>query len=191
MGWFKKKSDPINERARALNQQIAELEAQIKQLSEQQSAAARQEVVPVSPPPQPVVARPSPDQLEPAPKLRSTALPHGHPRAASGAGAVKSGESGLEDLGGNPFKGPGERGGQKVRDLGTAQSDFSGLWKRFKRQFRAPATSNPKLVSYLAAGSIQGLRPLRYEKRVARNRTILLLVCLILILWGILAIVIR
>ena len=29
---------------------------------------------------------------------------------------------------------------------------------------------NPKLINYLAAGSIQGLRPLRYEKRVARNR---------------------
>jgi hypothetical protein len=123
--------------------------------------------------------------------LRSTALPHRHPRAHAASSEPKTAESGLEDLDRNPFKPGGERSASPGRDLGVSQSDFSGLWKRFKRQFRGPATSNPKLVSYLAAGSIQGLRPLRYEKRVARNRTILLLICLILILWGILAIVIR
>lgn len=189
MGWFKKKSDPISERARALNDQISELETQIKQLSQQQAAAAREEEAP--PPSRPVPVRPALEESEPPPKLRSTALPHRHPRANTAANASKPAESGLEDLSRNPFKPEGERSSAPARDLGVRQSDFSGLWKRFKRQFRGPATSNPKLVSYLAAGSIQGLRPLRYEKRVARNRTILLLVCLILILWGILAIVIR
>jgi hypothetical protein len=43
-------------------------------------------------------------------------------------------------------------------------------------------------VNYLAAGSIQGLRPLRYEKRVARNRFIVLAVILLLALWGLIAI---
>ena len=32
MAWFKKKPDPISDRARALNDEIAELEAQIKKL---------------------------------------------------------------------------------------------------------------------------------------------------------------
>ena len=40
---------------------------------------------------------------------------------------------------------------------------------------------NPKLVNYLAAGSIQGLRPMRYEKRVARNRVLALDVIVILL----------
>jgi cell division protein FtsB len=39
-------------------------------------------------------------------------------------------------------------------------------------------------VSYLAAGGIQGLRPLRYEKRVARNRFIFFVVILFLALLG-------
>jgi predicted nucleic acid-binding Zn ribbon protein len=39
-------------------------------------------------------------------------------------------------------------------------------------------------VSYLAAGGIQGLRPLRYEKRVARNRFIAFVAVLVLLLLG-------
>jgi hypothetical protein len=39
-------------------------------------------------------------------------------------------------------------------------------------------------VSYLAVGSIKGLRPLRYEKRIARNRFIFLSLFFALILWG-------
>ena len=55
--------------------------------------------------------------------------------------------------------------------------------------FSGPPTSNPKLVNYLAAGSVQGLRPLRYEKRVARNRLLLLLAILIAVLWGLAVII--
>ena len=44
---------------------------------------------------------------------------------------------------------------------------------------------------YLAAGGIQGLRPMRYEKRVARNRFIALVVILFLTLLGIIAVFVR
>ena len=43
-------------------------------------------------------------------------------------------------------------------------------------------------MSYLAAGGIQGLRPLRYEKRVARNRFIALVIVLLVILLGVFSI---
>ena len=56
---------------------------------------------------------------------------------------------------------------------------------RFRIHFRGPSTTNPKLVSYLAAGGIQGLRPMRYEKRVARNRFMALVVILFMTLLGI------
>jgi hypothetical protein len=46
-------------------------------------------------------------------------------------------------------------------------------------------------VNYLAAGGVHGLRPMRYEKRVARNRFILLVVALFLILLGIIWVFIR
>jgi hypothetical protein len=55
-----------------------------------------------------------------------------------------------------------------------------------KRQMVDPPPSNEKLVNYLAAGGIQGLRPLRYERRVARNRIIFICVVLGLVLWGVL-----
>ena len=56
--------------------------------------------------------------------------------------------------------------------------------RRLRSHFRGPSTSNPKLVSYLAAGGIQGLRPLRIEKRVARNRFIVFATLLFLTLLG-------
>jgi hypothetical protein len=43
-------------------------------------------------------------------------------------------------------------------------------------------------VNYLAAGGIQGMRPLRREKRIARNRTIALAIILLLALLGMIAI---
>ena len=54
MAWFRKKPDPISDRARALNEEIARLESQIHALDAQ-------------------VQR---DQSQP--RLRSTALPHGN-----------------------------------------------------------------------------------------------------------------
>ena len=62
--------------------------------------------------------------------------------------------------------------------------DLLALLRRLRGNFRGPSTTNPKLVSYLAAGGIQGLRPLRYEKRVARNRFIFFVVILLLVLLG-------
>ena len=50
---------------------------------------------------------------------------------------------------------------------------------------RNPPPSSPKWVNYMAAGAIQGLRPLRYEKRVARRRFIAITLILALVLLGI------
>jgi hypothetical protein len=66
--------------------------------------------------------------------------------------------------------------------------DLIAAWERVKGVFKAPPASNPKLVNYLAAGSIQGLRPMRYERRVARNRVIALTLILLVVLWGIIAV---
>ena len=46
-------------------------------------------------------------------------------------------------------------------------------------------------MNYLAAGGVHGLRPMRYEKRVARNRFILLVVVLFLILLGVISVFVR
>lgn len=190
MGFFKKKADPITERARALNDQIAALEAEIERLNEEQ--AQRQQSRPKTSRP---VATPEPPPPSPSgqPRLRSTALPHGHsgsvlqaqPQAPVPPPPAE--EPVLEDV--NPFRLQTEPAVPDDRDdqLGVRKGEGPSVWERLKNNFRAPPASNPKLVNYLAAGSIHGLRPLRYEKRVARNRFLLLVVALAIMLWGILA----
>ncbi len=76
-------------------------------------------------------------------------------------------------------------------ELGVRKYDLPALLLRLRSHFRGPAASNPKLVSYLAAGGIQGLRPLRYEKRVARNRFIAFVIFLFFTLLGLVAMFFR
>jgi hypothetical protein len=185
MGFFKKKADPISERARALNQQIAALEAEIERLSEQPQETH-------GPPKPSAASERAPAQRQP--RLRSTALPHGHSGATVQAHPpipappATSEEPIIEDV--NPFRvetdpaAPAERSEQ----LGVRNAEPVSVWQRIKNNFRAQPTSNAKLVNYLAAGSIHGLRPLRYERRVARNRFLLLVVALAVMLWGLLAV---
>jgi hypothetical protein len=73
-------------------------------------------------------------------------------------------------------------------ELGIRKYDLVGAWRRLRNHFHGPPATNPRLVNYLAAGSIQGLRPMRYERRVARNRVIALTLILLVVLWGIIAV---
>ena len=71
------------------------------------------------------------------------------------------------------------------KPLGTAEPENESVWQWFNSRFRKPpVSSNPRMVNFLAAGSIQGLRPLRYERRVARNRFLAFSVLLVLVLIG-------
>ena len=175
MAWFKKKPDPISDRARALNDEIAALEAQIKQLDAQLQEA---------PPPA---------------KLRSTAMPQSETiqRGAEPAAspiqtanpkpeAATPQEPIFEDVDQHRLKSRGEVATpEHYNDLGVRKYDLPALLGRIRNHFRGPSTNNPKLVHYLAAGGVQGLRPLRYEKRVARNRFIFFVAVLFFALLGI------
>ncbi len=69
-------------------------------------------------------------------------------------------------------------------DSGVRKFDLMGVWKSLRHHVVGPTGNNPGMVRMLAAGSLHGLRPLRREKRVARNRFIFLFVTLLAILWG-------
>ncbi len=171
MGWSKKKADPISDRARALSEEIAALEAQIKQLDSKLATTTA------------------------APRLRSTALPHAstivhpHPPVAPAAPAAPAnGEPIFEEVNQTRLKNGTEAPpAEPENDLGVRKNDLASLWRRIKNNFRQPPTMNPKLVNYLAAGSIQGLRPMRYEKRVARYRVLAMAFVILVILLGLLA----
>jgi len=169
MGLAKKKNDPISDRSRALTNQIAALESEIKQLDAQL-------------------------QRIPTPRLRSTAIPHGATIARTHEPAppppppvhepvfeeVKSLSDTEETAAPDQFN-----------DLGVRKYDLPALFNRIRNHFRRPTTSNPRLVAYLAAGGVHGLRPMRYEKRIARNRFIFFAIILFVILFGTICVFIR
>jgi hypothetical protein len=174
MAWFRKNHDPISARAQELNQEIADLEAQIKRLD----------------------GRVQREQSQP--RLRSTALPHGETLSHSAAEPAPSTpravqEPIFEEVDLDPLKTQPERVDtpEHFNELGIRKYDLPALVRRVRNHFKGPSTTNPRLVSYLAAGGIQGLRPMRYEKRVARNRFIALVIILFLTLLGILAVFLR
>jgi hypothetical protein len=166
MGFFKKKTDPISDRSKALNAQIASLEAEIKKLNLQLEQGPVQ------------------------PKVRSTALPR---RQSDRRTAPASREPVFEPVDHRHLQpnSDQDQSPDHYNDLGVRKYDLAGVWRRLRNHFHAPPANNAKLVTYLAAGSIRGLRPLRYEKRVARNRFIALFILLVFLVWGIIAVFVR
>jgi hypothetical protein len=164
MGLFQKKADPISDRARALNAEIAALESKIQKLNQQISTNH-------------------------GPRVRSTTYPHGPTISANSQSAADttSPEPVFEDINDgrlNPASEPVVTP-RHFNEMGVRKYDLVALIDRVKKYFNGPPAANPKLVSYLASGSVQGLRPLRYEKRVARNRFIVFASILALLLLGI------
>ena len=178
MGLFKKKHDPFSQRAADLSEQIAALEEQIKQLTEEQAAEAS------------TPAPAAPPAFE-KPRLRSTAKPRGSQPAdvPEPAAPPRPPEPIFEEVDQERIQVQQEQAASgDLNGLGVRKYDLVGFWRRLTAHFRGPSTTNPKLVNYLAAGSIQGLRPMRYEKRVARNRFLFLAIIIALVLWGLVAI---
>ena len=176
MAWLRKKSDPITERARDLNVEIASLEAEIKRLDSKLSRGAGQS--------KPGGATPQ--------GLKSSHRFSGETRTETAPAAAKH-ELVFEEVRqatlatrAEPVDTP-----EHYNELGVRKFDLPALWRRVRGSFHGPTTSNPKLVSYLAAGGIQGLSPLRREKRVARNRFIVLVAFLFLVLLGTLIVFVR
>jgi hypothetical protein len=165
MGFAKKKPDLISDKAHALNSEIAALEAEIKRLDSQ-------------------LAHP------PEPKFRSTAMPSGktifrHPGTPAAVPPPSPGEPVFEEVSHARLAAHAESEVPEIfNELGLRKYDLPALFHRLRAHFRGPTTSNPRLVNYLAAGGVHGLRPLRYEKRVARNRFIWLVVIVFLVLFG-------
>jgi hypothetical protein len=218
MGWPRKKKDPISERERSLRAEIEQLEAQIRELSSAGAApsspadpapspsagpipARPATPAPSRPGPQPAAAGPvqprpthaAPPRDSSQPRLRSTALPGGQtvtkPVLPSAARPV---EQVFEKVDHQRLQTPPEAASKALyNELGVRKYDLPGAWQRIKGFFQGSTAQNQTLVKLLAAGNIQGLRPLRYEKRVARRRFVIFVMVLFLVLWGIIAMFLR
>ena len=169
MGTAKKKNDPLSDRSRALTDQIAALETEIKKLDTQLQRA-------------------------PTPKFRSTAIPHGATIARAHEPAPPLPppvhEPVFEEV--KPLSDTEETAApDQFNELGVRKYDLPALFNRLRNHFRRPTTNNPRLVAYLAAGGVHGLRPMRYEKRVARNRFIFFAAALLLVLLCVLWVIVH
>jgi hypothetical protein len=174
MAWFRKKTDPISDRANALNDEIAQLESKIKKLDLQLQRNGGNGHAH------------STNLVRELQNDEASSFPEEDPKQTHHEPIfVKVDREMLEarnELGTTPAH---------YNDLGVRKYDLPALLRRIKGSFRRPSTTNPKLVSYLAAGGIQGLRPLRYEKRVARNRFIAFVILLFLTLLGVVTVFVK
>jgi hypothetical protein len=164
MAWLKRKSDPIKDKAKSLSAQIAALESEIHNL---ESKLQKKDLTDLhetlkAPPSTPDPVKIVPDKAQLARELVFE---------ADGQNQLKPDIHSAHTQ-------------DHYNELGGRKFDLIAQLARIRNVFRGSVASNPKLVTYLAAGSVQGLRPLRYEKRVARNRFILLVLALLAVLFG-------
>jgi len=173
MSLLKRRTDPVSERARVLNAKLGALERQIRQLEAQLQNAT------------------------PQARSRSTAIPRGPTVTRANQPPNQSSQTNHEPVLESVDRAVLEMSADNLstpdhfNEFGVRKYDLVAFVNRLKQFFRGPTAGNPKLVSYLAAGSIQGPRPLRYEKRVARNRFIALVIVLFIMLLGILSVFVR
>ena len=149
--------DPLSERSRNLTAEIAALEAQIRDLGAQIETAR------------------SPSEPRDS-NENAAAESDANPSVFTSTSRPAMPTQGLF-LGGRAQPDPGEKT--------TLSRGRAGRGRR--KRPRSTPTADPRLISYLAAGSIQGLRPLRYEKRVARNRVFALTLVFLFVVWGLIA----
>ena len=185
--------DPLSARTQALSKEIARLEAEIAVLADNQPKAKSAAAVASREVPPSKEAPPTPDPSQPSTQ-RVGASPQpprpfpSRPKRAATAGTPHIPEvtaAGVRTAPAIPTEAvPSGPQDPHFNDLGVRKYDLLSAWRRLTHHLSGPTSNNPKMVHYLAAGSIQGLRPLRYERRVARNRFLAFLVLLLLVLWG-------
>lgn len=164
MSLFQRQVDPISERERELERQMRELAGQISALQDEAT------------------------ETEQLPRVRSTVRPHELPRHnpfTTGQDVV------FEPVNNEPITEPEplDVAAPHFNEQGVKKLDLVQLWRRLRSYLKRNPKSQSKFVNYLAAGSIQGIRPLRYERRIARNRFLVMFAVLLLLLFGILAMV--
>lgn len=162
MAWFKREADPIEERARELQDELNRLQQQIKRL---QTRRAEPRVRPSAPENRPI-GRPAPRRPE-----------------------LQAGDPIFEEVNVQPKPSPSkpDDGASSSANLynstGLRKYDLPALIRRIRLAIFGGGEDDRKLINYLAAGSIHGLRPLRKEKRVARNQALVAAGIFIFLIW--------
>jgi hypothetical protein len=114
-------------------------------------------------------ARPLPEARPLPPRPREATLPFGAVPARSTPAPT-------------PISVVGPRSGASVP---ADRFNLVEAWQRWMQRLGGQPRRPSGLVHLMAAGSVHGLRPLRYERKIARRRFVLSLSLLLLLLYGI------
>lgn len=155
MRWLNPKRDSLESKSKALDKKLAMIRSEIRQLKLSLGDESEGEVI--------------------STRERNSSLftnrPNGHYPHARQAGSARSA----------PFR---KNGNFKNRN--RLEKDDDANWqtwiRKIKRGFSKLDPDEARFVNYFAAGSFEGMRPLRYERRVFRNRIIFLSLCFLLFL---------
>lgn len=179
MALWRKKTDPWRERERALRERIRSLEEEIRQLERQLQVPGAAPLTGLAQSRQPRVGD-SPS-LEPGSSSGGEPPERRVSASSPQAGARPTGAQ----LPAVPVESPSQTP-HLYNEYGQRKYDLPGLWRSLRAKLSQPPPSgSSELVRLLAAGGAPELRPLRYERRIARNRFLALLAMLILVVFGI------
>jgi len=185
----------MSERERRLREEIQQLEEQIQSLTiEIQHGRAHPNRGEAATPPVPGPAGTPPwSSSRPAPApMPARSGASARPTATLSQSAMPRQEQVFEAVDHRRLESSPQTVSKELyNELGVRKYDLPAAWNRLMRYLRGEPPQNQKLIKYLAAGNIQGLRQLRYEKEVARRRFIVLVVVFFLLLWGIVAMFLR
>lgn len=148
MAWFGKRQSVLDRRLREIDKELENLDAQVRQL--RRSPGKGSPFKPAST----VYPSNRPPPAEAVPPAATPAAP-----AAPDRSSVSFGTPRQRELWSRPAQ-------EEQENL--ANNGRRAWWQSFFQTRRG--SSNPKLVSYLSTGSFKTVRPLRYERRMARYR---------------------
>lgn len=171
MGLFDRHKDPIEEQRRELERELQRVRKQIRRLETHGDQQASRSPLPENRPlGEPIQRRRRP---APPPTPANDPIFEEVPEQETTPVSVAEGV--------NP--GPAAESRELYNHAGLRKYDLAGLFRRIRAAALGASENDKKLINYLAAGSIHGLRPLRHEKRVARNRALVAAGALIVVLW--------
>jgi hypothetical protein len=174
MGWFERNKDPIEAQQRELERELDRVRKQIRRLETHGERRPSRTQMPERRP----IGLPAAKRRRPAPPPTPANDPIFEDAPTQPVATLEAKEEGAE---------PDAESRELYNHDGVRKYDLVGLFRRIRIALFGAKEEDKKLINYLAAGSIHGLRPLRHEKRVARNRALLAAGGLIAAVWIVIA----
>jgi len=112
---------------------------------------------------------------------RGVARPSRQPPARPGS--QTQGEARGNNYTGELFGSADRTSGRKSEEASPLSSEAV---ERLSSQERAKLERNPRFANYFVSGSVDGIRPLRHERRIQRNKAITMIIVVLLVLLGVL-----